>query len=114
MTKEALNRSILSLLGIAMKAGKVQSGEFQCETAVKDGTALFVIIADDASDNTKKLFSDKCKYRNVPFEIFGTKDSLGHAIGRKERSSVAVTDEGLAKSLNEKIINLKNIEEESV
>lgn len=102
-------RSAYNLLSIAMKAGKVKSGEFSCEAAVKDSTAKLVIIAEDASDNTKKLFSDKSAYRNIPYVIFGNKDNLGHAIGRKERASVAVTDEGLAKALLEKISNLKNI-----
>lgn len=114
MTDNKAEKSVLSLLGIAMKAGKVQSGEFCCETAVKDSTACLVIIAGDASDNTKKLFSDKSSFYKVPCVIFSTKDDLGHAIGRKERASVAVTDEGLAKAIIKKINDLKNIEEEPV
>ncbi|MCQ2537867.1 MAG: L7Ae/L30e/S12e/Gadd45 family ribosomal protein [Lachnospiraceae bacterium] len=114
MADNKSERSVYNFLSIAMKAGKVKSGEFSCEAAVKDSTAKLVIIATDASDNTKKLFADKSTYRNIPYVIFGTKDNLGHAIGKKERSSVAVIDEGLAKALSDKISNLKNIQEESV
>ena len=45
----------LSLLSIAVKAGKVVSGGFMSERTICDGTAHFVIIAGDASDNTKQI-----------------------------------------------------------
>ena len=45
----------LSMIGLATKAGKVASGEFCTEKEVKSGRACLVIVADDASDNTKKL-----------------------------------------------------------
>ena len=53
MNNEKIEKKILSLFGLATKAGKVASGEFQTETAVKSGTAFLVVIAKDASDNTK-------------------------------------------------------------
>ena len=46
-------RKELSLLGLAMKAGKVVSGEFATEKAVKGKTAFLVLIAEDASENTR-------------------------------------------------------------
>ncbi len=48
---------VLSLLGIAQKAGRVVSGEFSVEKAVKEGKACLVLVAKDASDNTKKNVS---------------------------------------------------------
>jgi len=80
------------------------SGEFQTENAVKDGSAMLVIVAEDASDNTKKLFKDKCSYYDVPVICYGTKEQLGRAIGKDLRSSLAITDEGLAKAI-EKALN---------
>ena len=44
----------LSMLSIAAKAGKVQSGGFLTEKAIQEGVAYFVIIAEDASGNTQK------------------------------------------------------------
>ena len=44
----------LSMLGLARRAGKVVSGEFSVEKAVKSGKAYLVIVAEDASDNTIK------------------------------------------------------------
>ncbi len=47
---------VLSMLGIAAKAGSVASGEFSTEKAVKEGRAWLVIVASDASENTQKIF----------------------------------------------------------
>ncbi len=104
---DARIKAVLLQLGLAMKAGKVQSGELQAETAVKAMKAFLVIIAGDASDNTKKLFTDKCSFYKVPVRILGTKEILGHAIGKNERSSIAITDEGFAKSLLKKLTDLE-------
>ena len=47
---------VLSMLGIAAKSGKVVSGEFSTEKAVKTGKAYLVIVSEEASENTKKSF----------------------------------------------------------
>ncbi len=114
MTEVALKKSILSLLSITMKSGNIKSGEFQTEEAVKGGQAGLVIIAEDASDNTKKKFKDKCTYYNVPIFFCFTKEEMAHAIGKTDRSSVAVTDQGLADSLINKLSALKENKEEPV
>ena len=89
----------LSMLGIAMKAGKVAGGETACENAIKNGTARLVVLAEDASDNTRKHFSDMCAYREIPVVTYSDKASLGRAIGRDLRSNLAITDEGLAEAI---------------
>ena len=51
-----MNRNkVLGLLGLAEKAGKVRSGEFSTEKAVKSGKAGLVIVSEESSDNTKKM-----------------------------------------------------------
>lgn len=93
------NNKILSMLGLAMKAGRVKSGAFQTEDAVKSGKARIVIVACDASDNTRKDFRDMCCFYEIPFWEYSTKENLGRAIGKEERSSIAVCDEGFSKTL---------------
>ena len=90
---------ITSLLGIAMKAGKVVSGEFMTENAIKDKSACLVILAKDCSDKTKKKFRNSCEYYNVPYRETEDKEELGRCIGKEFRASLAVTDEGFAKTL---------------
>lgn len=97
------NDHILSFISLAMKAGKVKSGEFSTEEAVKKGKAHLVIIASDASDNTKKHFTDMCDYRKIPYRIYSDSVSLGRALGLEFRMSLAICDSGFAKSLEEKI-----------
>lgn len=94
-----MNNKILSTLSISMKAGKVLSGEFAVEAAVKKSECNIVIVASDASNNTKKLFRDKCTFYNIPMYVYGTKEQLGNAIGKEMRASVAISDYGLAKNI---------------
>ena len=93
----------LSMLGLAEKARKVVSGEFSVENVFRAYKAYLVIVATDASDNTKKNFSDMCRYYGCELRFYGTKDELGYAIGKQFRASVAVLDENLAKAIAQKI-----------
>lgn len=93
------SNKVFSLLGLATKAGRVVSGEFMTEKAVKDGKARLVIAGVDASANTKKNFRNMCEFYRVPYFEYGTKEELGHAMGKEMRASLAVTDDGFAKSL---------------
>ena len=97
-----LNKA-LSLVSLAMKAGKVASGEFCTEKEVKTGMAALVIVAEDASDNTKKKFQNMCEFYEVPIYFYGDKDTLGHAMGKEFRASLAVTDPGFAKGIAKQI-----------
>lgn len=88
-----------SLLGLATKSGNVVSGEFATEKAVKSGKAQMVIVSSDASHNTVKMFSNMCIFYEVPFYRYGEKEQLGHAMGKSLRSSLAITNPGLAQSI---------------
>ena len=94
---------VLWMLGIAAKAGGVASGEFSTEKAVKDGRAYLVIVAADASENTKKNFRNMTDFYEVPMYLYGDKEILGHFIGKEFRASLAVTNEGLAHSIEDKL-----------
>lgn len=94
---------ILSTLGLAMKAGKIASGEFSTEKAVKSYRAFLVIVSVEASENTKKMFRNMCSFYQVPMYLYESKETLGRAIGKQYRASLAVLDEGFAKSLIEKL-----------
>ncbi len=102
---------ILSMVGMATKAGKVVSGEFATEKAVKTGKAFLVIVSEAASDNTKKMFRNMCSYYEVPMYTYGTKEELGHSMGKEFRASLAVTDEGFAKSIEKRLKEAERIAE---
>lgn len=95
----------LAMLGMAQKAGRIVSGEFSTEKAVKDGSAYMVIVAEDASDNTKKQFSNMCSFYEVPFYVYCDKETLGKAIGKQYRASLAVRDEGFKNTIEKHLKN---------
>ena len=90
---------ILSLLGLAAKAGKIVSGGFSAEEAVKSRKAHLVILAEDAQNNTVKKFTDKCSFYKIPLRFYSSKEALGNAVGKEARACVAVTDRGFAESI---------------
>lgn len=99
----ANNDRVLSMLGLAAKAGKIASGEFSTEKAVKLFQARMIIVAEDASDNTRKMFEDMSRFYEVPMRVYGTKESLGQCIGKTYRASIAILDDGFARSVEKKL-----------
>ncbi|MCR5640852.1 MAG: ribosomal L7Ae/L30e/S12e/Gadd45 family protein [Lachnospiraceae bacterium] len=94
---------VLSMIGLSAKAGKVKSGEFAVEQAVKGGKAYMVIVAEDASENSKKAYQNMCDFYEVPIFFYGDKETLGTSCGKEFRASVAIMDENLAKAVADKL-----------
>ena len=100
MSNQSNENRILSLAGLAQRAGLAASGEQEAEQAVRSGKARLVLLACDASGGTVKKFSHRCFYYNVPLARLSVgKKELGQAIGKGERSSLAICEEGFAKSI---------------
>jgi len=99
MLKEQIN----SLLGFSMKAGKLISGEELCKKAVQHQQAHLIILAEDASENTKKLFLDKTSFYKIPLRFYESKEQIGNSIGKLPRAVIAIQDQGFAKKLMEYI-----------
>lgn len=89
---------IKSALGFAMKAGKLISGGFAAERAIKRGKAKLIALDETASENTKKQWRNACAYRAVPLI---TVKFLAEAIGKPGRLVAAVTDGGFSEMLLE-------------
>ncbi len=91
-----MNRKIISYLALCKKAGLLLSGESGCVNALRSGSAKLIMVAVDASDNTKKKFCNKSFYYEVPYFSVYTKEEISRAIGEHNRSTIAVIDENLA------------------
>ncbi|TYS46672.1 YlxQ family RNA-binding protein [Bacillus infantis] len=89
----------MSLLGLANRARKIISGEELSVKEIRGGKAKLVLLSADASANTAKKVTDKCKSYHVPYKIVGNRHLLGQAIGKEARVVVAVLDSGFAKKL---------------
>lgn len=91
-----MDKKLLQFMGLCQRAGKLASGETGVLNAIKDGSAELVIVAENASDNTKKKFNDSAKYYGRKIVVYGDKFEMGSAIGKDERAVLAVRDRGFA------------------
>jgi ribosomal protein L7Ae-like RNA K-turn-binding protein len=89
----------MSLLGLANRARKIISGEELSVKEIRGGKAKLVLLSADASANTTKKITDKCKSYEVPYKLVEDRHLLGQAIGKEARVVVAVLDNGFAKKL---------------
>jgi len=97
-------KKTLSYIGLGIKSGNVACGEFLTEKSVKEGRAFLVIVAEDASDNTKKKFTNMCDFYDVPIYFCASKEELGHAMGKEMRASLAFNDQGLARAVEKQLL----------
>lgn len=104
----AVSKKIYSYIGLAQKAGKLAAGEFLTEKAIKEGKAKLILIAEEASANTRKKFIDSGTYYSIPVYLLGSKEELGHAMGKEFRASAAVLEEGLAAAIIKQLAYLKH------
>ena len=98
---------ILSLLGLAKKAGRLETGEEPVGGAARAHTARLILLASDAAENTArraKHFADAgaCLCVRIPAD----KDAIGRAVGRTSCAMLAVTDIGLAEAVAKKLAAL--------
>ncbi|PTM58963.1 YlxQ family RNA-binding protein [Desmospora activa] len=93
----------LNLLGLAMRAGSVITGEEPVLRTVRSGDVALVILAADAGPNTKKKVSDKCASYRIPLIQISSRQQLGHALGKAERVVIAVTDPGFARTIRDRV-----------
>ena len=95
---------VLSLLGLAQKAGRVEAGEDAVSAAAEVRRARLVLLASDASENSARRarrFAERgaCLWAGIP----ASKAELGRAVGRGECAMLAVTDIGFAEALAKKL-----------
>ena len=92
---------MLSLLGLAMRAGKVKSGSFLVEKALDARQARLILFADEEESGTVRALREKADRAGVPHLVYASQEALGRAIGKGDRSCAAVTDEGFARAIRE-------------
>jgi len=101
--EEAIRSRILSLLGIAARAGALVSGWNGVKA--KWNKLKLVLVAADASENTVRRFSGRAHLHTctrVQVKAL-TKGELGRAIGKPPRSVIGITDPRLAERLEREL-----------
>lgn len=97
-----LNKDVLSLLGLASRARKISCGSVLLND-IRNKRVSFVLIAEDASDNTKKKYTDKCSFYHIDYQINGMIDELSAAIGKSNRVVIGIMDKGFADKIKSKL-----------
>lgn len=102
-----MNSSILSLLGLALRGGRLAVGEEPVALAAKAGQARLILLASDAAGNTIRRAEHlaqegHCLHLTLPF----SKTELGAALGRGTAAAAALTDTGLAAAVTERLAAL--------
>ena len=92
-------RKFYSMVGLAKRAGKLVSGEFAVSKGIRAGQVRLAILAEDASENTKKKFTNMCESYNTELIVVGNISLLGRALGKEKRAVLGITDEGFAGSI---------------
>ena len=96
--------SLLSLLGLAKKAGMLEEGEDSVDAAARAHGARLILLASDAAENTARRaehFAEKgsCLCATLPAD----KETLGGAFGRASCAMLALTDIGFASAAAKKL-----------
>ena len=98
-----VDNKIYGLLGISAKAGKVISGTDIVLENISKGKIALVIVAEDASEKTKKNIKFFCEKENVDMIVFGDIFKNSKAIGKQNRAIIGVKDRNLAEALKKQI-----------
>ena len=96
--------NILSMLGLAHKAGKVEIGEEPVGSAARAKKARVIFVADDAAPSTKrraKSFAETGSCILLP--MAAEKDDMGRVLGRTSCAMCAVTEIGFACAIVKKL-----------
>lgn len=92
-------RNAFRLLGLARRAGAVAPGTEAVRRAIREGEALLILTARDASSVQLDKIRTTLHDRSIPRAVLGDRNTLGAAIGFAEVSAVAITDRSLADRL---------------
>ena len=92
-----MNKKYLNLLGLANVAKGIVSGETLIKSIAANETKL-VVIANDASANTKKKITDKCHFYHVDYFIVDENiETISKAVGKNNRVALGIINQGFAK-----------------
>lgn len=105
------NQKCHQFLGLAMRAGKVVSGEAIVLSGAKSHKVKLVLLATDVAKNNQKKVTDKCATYNVPLLQVATTDEQSFAIGKANRVVIGITDAGFAKGLKERLTKVEETNE---
>ena len=102
-----MTEHILSMLGLALKAGRVEVGEEPTGAAARAKKARVIFVAQDAAPSSVRRAQSFARTGStLCVTLPADKDALGRSLGRSSVAMCAVTDIGFAQSLVQKLAAL--------
>lgn len=102
-----MTEHILSMLGLALKAGRVEVGEEPVGAAARAKKARVIFVAQDAAPSSVRRAQSFARTGStLCVTLPADKDALGRNLGRSSVAMCAVTDIGFAESLVKKLAAL--------
>lgn len=90
---------LLSFISLARRAGAAKCGANEASACARAGKARLLILAADASPNTKKEAQNMAAHKGIRLVEEYTKEELGKATGRAETSLIAVASANMAENI---------------
>ncbi len=92
-------RSLLLRIGLGKKAGKIVFGTDAVCDSMRDKKVVLTLIAEDASENSKKRILNCASYYNTKTETLNgvSTETLGASIGKSSVACIGITDENFVK-----------------
>ncbi len=100
--------SVLGLLGLARKAGKLVIGEQAVRKSLQLSQVHLLVLATDSSTRTKLGFATYADASNITILEIGTKTELGSKLGRNLVAVAAINDPSLAQEIIRKWESVEN------
>ena len=95
---------VLSMLGLARKAGRVEIGEEPVGAAARAKKARVILLAQDAAPSSARRAASFAQTGNCPLlTVPAGKDDLGRILSRGAVAMAAITDIGLAEAVVRKL-----------
>ncbi|MDD3115650.1 MAG: ribosomal L7Ae/L30e/S12e/Gadd45 family protein [Anaerovibrio sp.] len=92
-------QKIMNLLSMAQRAGQAASGDFAVTKAVQEKRAKLLLVAADASEETKGRCQYMASEAKIDLFYLADREILGHCIGKDFRAAVAILDAGFANAI---------------
>ncbi|MCK9217094.1 MAG: ribosomal L7Ae/L30e/S12e/Gadd45 family protein [Firmicutes bacterium] len=97
---------VLSMLGMSYQAKKIITGEDALRKSIRENKVKLLIIANDASDNTKKRLINCAKHYGISYYVFSTKNDFSICLGGKNRSAIGIIDKNFTNIVEKLICNV--------
>lgn len=91
-----MREKIESYIGLARRARALITGSDTCLMAMKKNKLKLLIIAGDATYNTRDKLCNGAKAKGVPYRIFSNREELSIYTGTQNKVVFGITDSGFA------------------